>query len=58
MRLMLLNKIKFRDCLFEFYSGKSYNMDILVEKVYKEPFGMTLKRDRLFSNYVNKKRGV
>lgn len=58
MEGVIINRIKSRDCLFELYSGKSSNMDILVEKVYKEPFGMSLKRDRLFSNYVNKKRGV
>lgn len=58
MEGVLINKIKSRECFFELYSGKSSNMDILVEKVYKEPFGMALKRDRLFSNYVNKKRGV
>ena len=51
MRNIRINKIKSRDNFYELYSGVKNNIDILVNTIYKDSFGMSRKRDLILSKY-------
>lgn len=51
MRNIRINKIKSRENFYELYSGIKSNIDILVNTIYKDSFGMSRKRDLILSKY-------